>query len=235
MALNHSPRIVTNGLLLCLDAGNRKSYGGTGNVWRDLAGFNNGTLTNGPTFSNANAGSLVFDGVNEYVDIPLSTSLNKTQGTMNFWVYPTRYNGSNGYFVNRDSSTANAVDWLWIGPYSNTFYFRLGNGSDCCSNDLAFGSVSSVIPLSSWTNICCTWVSNGTSAIYKNGTLHTSRSIGNVPATNPSVTGRIGLGHGGNGDEYFAGRMSNTSIYNRALTAPEVLQNYNATKGRYNL
>ena len=95
--------------------------------------------------------------------------------------------------------------------------------------------MSSVIPLSSWANMCFTWVSNGTSAIYKNGTLYTSRSIGNVPSTNPSVTGRIGLGHGGNGDEYFAGRISNTSIYNRALTAPEILQNYNATKGRYNL
>ena len=196
-------------------------------------GGNFGTSVNGPTYSSANGGSLVFDGTNDYVSIPLSTSLNKTQGTMNFWVYPTRYNGSNGYFVNRDGSTANAVDWLWIGPYSDTFYFRLGNGSDCCTNDLTFSSVSSVIPLNSWTNMCFTWVSNGTSAIYKNGTLYTSRSIGNVPSTNPSLTGRIGLGHGGNGDEYFAGRISNTSIYNRALTAAEIAQNYNALKSRY--
>ena len=67
MALHHSPRIVTNGLVLCLDAGSRKSYGGTGNVWRDLAGSNNGTLTNGPTFSSANGGSIAFDGTNDYV------------------------------------------------------------------------------------------------------------------------------------------------------------------------
>ena len=194
---------------------------------------NSGTLVNGTRYNSGNLGSLVFDGTNDYVSIPLSTSLNKTQGTMNFWVYPTRYNGSNGYFVNRDDSTANAVDWLWIGPYSDTFYFRLGNGSDCCSNDLTFSSVSSVIPLNSWTNMCFTWVSNGTSAIYKNGTLYTSRSIGNVPSTNPSSIGRIGLGHGGNGDEYFAGRISNTSIYNRALTASEIQQNYNALKSRY--
>ena len=196
-------------------------------------GGNFGTSVNGPTYSSANGGSLVFDGTNDYVSIPLSTSLNKTQGTMNFWVYPTRYNGSNGYFVNRDSSTYNAVDWLWIGPYSDTFYFRLGNGSDCCTNDLSFGSVSSVIPLNSWTNMCFTWVSNGTSAIYKNGTLYTSRSIGNVPSTNPSATGIIGLGHGGNGDEFFAGRIAQTQIYNRALSAAEVSQNYNALKSRY--
>ena len=228
--------IDTNGLVLYLDAGNSKSYPGSGTSWTGLSGLsNNGTLVNGVGYNSANGGSLVFDGTNDYVSIPLSTSLNKTQGTMNFWVYPTRYNGSNGYFVNRDDSTANAVDWLWIGTYSDTFYFRLGNGSDCCSNDLTFSSVSSVIPLNSWTNMCFTWVSNGTSAIYKNGTLYTSRSIGNVPSTNPSLTGRIGLGHGGNGDEYFAGRISNTSIYNRALSAAEIQQNYNALKSRFGL
>jgi hypothetical protein len=203
----------------------------------DFSGNNNfGTAVNGPTYSSANGGSLSFVYSNSNcVSIPLSTSLNKTQGTMNFWVYPTRYNGSNGYFVNRDNSTPNAFDWLWIGTYGDVFYFRLGNGSDCCSNDLTFSSVSSVIPLNSWTNMCFTWVSNGTSAIYKNGTLHTSRSIGNVPATNPSVTGRIGLGHGSLGDEFFHGNISNTQIYNRALSAAEISQNFNALRGRFSI
>ena len=228
------PKIVTSGLVLNLDAANSLSYPGNGTTWTDLSGRgNNGTLVNGPTYSSANGGSLSFVYSNSNcVSIP---SLNKTQGTLNFWVYPTRYNGSNGYFVNRDSSTPNAFDWLWIGPYSDTFYFRLGNGSDCCSNDLSFGSVSSVIPLNSWTNMCFTWVSNDTSAIYKNGTLYTSRSIGNVPTTNPSVTGRIGLGHGTNGDEFFNGNIANTSIYNRALTEAEILQNFNALRGRYGI
>lgn len=167
-----------------------------------------------------------------HVSVPLSTAFNKTTGTMNFWVYPTRYNGGNGYFVNREDATPNATDWFWIGPYSNTFYFRLGNGSDCCSNDLSFGDVASVIPLNTWTNMCFTWVANGTSAIYKNGTLYTSRTIGNVPATNPASNGRIGLGHD-NADNYFHGKMSNVSIYNRALTAVEVKQNFNAIRRRY--
>lgn len=215
---------------------NRGASVATGGGWTDLIGnTNHGTLINGPTYSSDNGGSIVFDGTNDYIGIPLSTSLNKTQGTMNFWVYPTRYNGSNGYFVNRDDSTPNAVDWLWIGSWSGTFYFRLGNGSDCCSNDLTFSDVSSVIPLNSWTNMCFTWVSNGTSAIYKNGTLYASRSIGNVPSTNPSSIGRIGLGHGSNGDEYFAGRISTTSIYNKALTASEIQQNFNALRGRFGI
>lgn len=169
-----------------------------------------------------------------FIQIPLSTSFNKTEGTMNFWVYPTRYNGGNGYFVNREDATPNAVDWFWIGPYSDTFYFRLGNGSDCCSNDLSFGSVSTVIPLNTWTNMCFTWLINGTSAIYKNGSLYTSRSIGNVPSTNPASNGRIGLGHV-NADNYYNGKMPMVQIYNRQLSANEVLQNFNALKGWYGL
>jgi hypothetical protein len=169
-----------------------------------------------------------------YITIPLATAFNKTEGTMNFWLYPTRYNGGNGYFVNREDANANATDWFWIGPYSDTFYFRLGNGSDCCSNDLAFGSVSTVIPLNTWVNMCFTWKANGTSVIYKNGVLLTSRSIGNVPSTNPASNGRIGLGHA-NADNYFNGIMPSVSIYSRQLTANEVFQNFIARKDRYGI
>lgn len=167
-----------------------------------------------------------------YLTIPLASSFKKTEGTMNFWVYPTSYNGGNGYFVNREDATANATDWFWIGPYSNTFYFRIGNGVDCCSNDLSFGSVSSVIPINTWTNMCFTWLANGTSAIYINGVLYTSRSIGNIPNTNPASNGTIGLGHA-NADNYFNGRVPLVQIYNRQLSAAEVLQNFQAHRGRY--
>lgn len=169
-----------------------------------------------------------------YIEIPLSTAFNKTEGTMDFWVYPTRYNGGNGYFVNRQDSSANAVDWFWIGPYSDTFYFRIGNGTDCCSNDLSFGSVSVNIPLNTWTNMCFTWKSNGTSMIYKNGVQFTSRTIGNIPSTNPASIGRIGLGHG-NADDYFNGKIPSVKIYNRQLTSTEIRQNFNASRGIYNI
>lgn len=169
-----------------------------------------------------------------YIDIPLSTAFNKTVGTMNFWVYPTRYNGGNGYFVNRQDATANAGDWLWIGPYSDTFYFRIGDGSSCCNNDLSFSSVSTTIPLNTWTNMCFTWSSNGTSVIYKNGQQLTSRTIGNIPNTNPASYGRIGIGHA-NADNYFHGKMPSVQIYNRQLSATEVKQNFNAMRARYGI
>ena len=68
MGLAHSPRIVTDGLVLCVDAASKRSYPGTGTTWTDLKGGNNGTLTNGPTFSSANGGSVVFDGTNDYTN-----------------------------------------------------------------------------------------------------------------------------------------------------------------------
>jgi hypothetical protein len=77
MAFIHSPKIVTDGLVLALDAGNTKSYTSGSTTWFDKSGFgNNGTLTNGPTFSSANGGSIVFDGVNDYVSCPTTTMPN---------------------------------------------------------------------------------------------------------------------------------------------------------------
>lgn len=209
-------------------------YGSRSTTQSILDATGRSLATNGNlTYATNNTFSFWYTGPG-YVQIPLSTAFNKTEGTMNFWVYPTRYNGGNGYFVNREDDVPNAGDWFWIGPYSDTFYFRIGDGSTCCNNDLAFGSVSSVIPLNTWTNMCFTWKINGTSNIYKNGSLLTSRNIGNIPSTNPASNGRIGLGHD-NADDYFNGNMPIVEIYNRQLTADEVAQNFNAVRGIYNI
>ena len=88
MGIAYNPRVVTDGLVLCLDAGNVKSYPGSGTTWTDLSGKGNtGTLTNGPTYSSANGGSIVFDGVDDRVS---GTSFNTGQNfTINAWIYPT--------------------------------------------------------------------------------------------------------------------------------------------------
>ena len=71
MGINYNPKIVTDGLVLCYDAANDRSYPNTGTTWTDLAGSNNGTLTNGPTFDTTNGGSIVFDGTNDRISIPI--------------------------------------------------------------------------------------------------------------------------------------------------------------------
>ena len=96
MGLAHSPRIVTDELVLALDAGNTKSYPGSGTTWTDLIGSNNGTLTNGPTYSSDDGGSIVFDGSNDYVQLSASSDLNF--GTGNFTI--------EGWF-NKGATTAN--------------------------------------------------------------------------------------------------------------------------------
>jgi hypothetical protein len=88
MATRYSPAIVTSGLVLCLDAANRKSYSGTGTTWSDLSGNNyNGTLTNGPTFNGANGGSIVFDSTDDFVNVGNIGTI--TSFTVLVWCYPT--------------------------------------------------------------------------------------------------------------------------------------------------
>ena len=95
MGLAHSPRIVTDGLVLCLDAASKRSYPGTGTVWADLKGGNNGTLTNGPTFDAGNGGSLTFDGTNDYVEIANSSQFHNQRMTASIWINPQTVNTSN--------------------------------------------------------------------------------------------------------------------------------------------
>jgi hypothetical protein len=169
------------------------------------------------------------------ITVPLSTAFNKLTGTIGMWVNPSSYSGSNGLFVNRDNNTANAIDWFWIGSWdsANVFYFRLGNGSDCCSNDLTLSSWASFCPTNTWTYVTCSWSSAGTSRIYTNGILRASRSISAIPATNPSTTGRIGLGH--ESPASWNGKIAVTQIYNRQLTDVEILSNFNSMRGRFNI
>ncbi len=89
MATRYNSQVVKDGLVVCLDAGNPKSYPGTGNTWYDLTiNGNNGTLTNGPTFSSINGGGIVFDGINDYVSVGNLGSF-YAQGTISYWMYST--------------------------------------------------------------------------------------------------------------------------------------------------
>ena len=87
MAIYDNPKIVTNGLILYLDAANIRSYPKSGTAWTDLSGQgNNGTLTNGPTYSQDNGGGFLFDGVNDYVDTGNINYLFNTPFTISMWI-----------------------------------------------------------------------------------------------------------------------------------------------------
>ncbi len=237
MALSHSPSIVTSGLVLCLDAGNTKSYPGSGTTWTDLSGTgNNGTLVNTPTYNSS--GYFDFDYTqSENVTFSSSSSLqflNRSPYTLEAWVYPTRNPGANnwtGIFDREDSSigSRDGYNIYFLGSAgTNTFFTteRFVAGSAVAPSVTLDQSVS----VNNWSHIVATY--DGTTlSLYRNGSLvgTPATSTGNITNTSKSLT--IGV-RGGN---YFGGRISNAKVYNKALTAAEIQQNFNALKGRFGL
>lgn len=220
--------IVTNGLVLYLDAANTKSYISGSTTWNDISrGGNNGTLVNGPSFSGSNGGSIVFDGVNDYVSYPTITFTNQPY-TLEMWgKLPGPIDGSNRRTIfTRDSD---------IGEFSNPSGFFTTFILDSATTFLNFGfSTAGTIQL----NIPFHWVftldSSKQVMMYLNGNPISLANTQLTSYTNVvSSYNRFGL-RGSNARPYN-GNLNINRIYNRALTAAEVLQNYNATKTRFNL
>jgi hypothetical protein len=238
MAFVHSPKIVTDGLVLALDAGNVKSYPGSGTTWLDKSGRgNNGTLINGPTFSSANLGSIVFDGTNDYVK---STAVNGT-GIMNptlygevisvnIWAQSTSTQGSQ-YVITTGAYTGTVTGFTFIvndGGTSGTEFIGIRTSTK------AYVYSSNFISINEWVNVCFT--TDGTNMyIYKNGILIGTVLGGSVGSGESNNAGLQISGPNNTSGFLFIGSISNTQIYNRSLTSQEVLQNYNATKGRFGL
>lgn len=220
MSLNHSPKIVTDGLVLCLDAANRKSYPGSGTTWFDRSGNNiNGTLVNGVGYA---VDSLSFDGVNDVVNTTTSI-IDRSDGqeiTVSCWIKPTRTSGQYSVFCTNRSNDANIYNWI--------FYQHITDGAIAFHGDNQ--NKSSYVPtINVWINVTNTVTAAGVSTLYVNGVpIHTvtGYTYGN------GTPSRLGIGADPGGQEPFQGNISHVSIYNRALTISEVQQNYNALKGR---
>ena len=227
------PNIVRDGLVLALDAANIKSYPGSGTTWNDLSGNdNNGTLTNGPTFNSDNQGSIVFDGTNDEVRLNgVGISSWSEPFTMEVWMYiPT-----GAVWANTRLSTIFAVVGSYSGMYGLARWPTEGQAGLYVRGDN--GSISSTITglaRDTWHNLVGVWTGSQAS-LYYNGAL-TSGPNGSARTGVPdTVTLTLGLARAFSGSTgtYFEGRMSIARYFNKALTASEVLQNYNATKGRF--
>ena len=234
MGFYRGPHTVTDGLVLSLDAGNTKSYPGSGTTWYDKSGNNrNGTLTNSPTFS---SGSIVFDGVDDYVDIPGSLSAfsfiqNTGIFTVSAWIRLTDLAGGARYFIgnNRNSGTEKGFNIGYSGA-SGRLRYALTDGAV----SILVVNADNYFLDSSW--IFFTLIGNGTNSIlYKNGIqFSVSSNFGTLSTGDSTRTLAIGKANDISTLEW-QGNISQTSIYNRALTAQEVQQNFDATKSRYGL
>jgi hypothetical protein len=231
MGISYNPRTITDGLVLCLDAANPKSYPGSGTTWTDLSGRgNNGTLTNGPTYSSSNGGSIVFDGINDYVDTK-SIQFERTDSfTISAWVNSSNVN--NNQIVNNEDSSYRGYQFTIIG--SNKLSFLLRN--QVSSNFIGVSSVESLLP-NKWYYLLVSYDGSSNASgvnLYVNG-LVISKDITGNNLTSTTISGQTTwIGRRRPVTEGpFNGNIAQVSIYNRALTATEITQNYNALKSRY--
>jgi len=245
MASNYnSLKIVTNGLVFCLDAANRKSYGGAGTVWRDLAGSNNGTLTNGPTFNSANLGSVRCDGSNDFIEVADNSSLDFGTGnfTVEYWFrkLASTSSYSNLWGVNKWNTGAS--------PGTNEWSLIIGNGITGAGNNYSFdvevgstiyrtGPSTEVLSLNVWYQLIGIR-EGGSIKIYLNGVLKQNTSPVGFSASSSinNVSGRnLRINNSALNQYYTNCDNAIVRIYNKALSETEVLQNFNASKGRFNL
>jgi hypothetical protein len=223
MALGHGANIVRDGLVLHLDAANPKSYPGTGTVWTDLSGNgNSGTLVNSVEYSEDNKGSMVFDGVNDYVDCIANVD-SLTSITFDCWAKisstPTLFSQFLGFI-----SSSGAI---YVAPNSTNIFGQLSiNGV----GNVGTGGVN--ISIDEWTNSCVTWESGSTIKIYINGLYIRQSSV--VTGSISSTGGGFRLARYSSGG-YINSRIGNSKIYNRALTPAEIKQNFEALRGRYEI
>jgi len=234
----YGPQCVRNGLVLALDAADRNSYPGSGTTWTDLSGNGyNGTLTNSPTFSNSNGGSIIFDGTNDYTSTSLDLSWNNTNSvSISMWIKTGNLSQSKGFL-----GTGN-FEWQfrqgqYAGANSDLVFVYWDNSGGHTNGSIP--SMSGFFDDTNWKHLTMTWNnSNSTILFYKNGTQIFSQVYGNPSANRVSselmqIGGNVyswdGVG------AYWNGSFSNIQTYNRTLSATEVLQNYNATKTRFSL
>jgi hypothetical protein len=230
--LNGGPgNIVTNGLVLYLDAANYLSYTSGSTTWSDLSSSNiSGSLINGPTFSSLNAGSIVFDGVDDYVGL---AGIQAPSFTITSWVKLNELNRFHGIMGRADSIFSN-LSYAFRILSSNQLSISLSNSGT--SNPLYVEVTSPTsLQISTWYNLTVTF-SKPTTTLYVNANASITDTNFNSDLFNSTSNSIIGGYTYGNGLNFLMkGNISNMQFYNRALTASEVLQNYNATKARFGL
>ena len=211
-----------NGLTLCLDAGNTKSYPGSGTTWTDLSGGGNtGTLTNGPTYSSANGGSIVFDGTDDIVN---TSYVSSNAFTWSVWFKTNVV--SSGYRNIISIPTPNYILLLMDSGTPNLGFWT--------SDALSGQSLSTpTISVNTWYNVVFVREGNSITNGYK--IYVNSVSYGSANTGIWSTSSTISFGGRTDATQFLNGNIAQASIYNRALTAAEVSQNFNALKGRFSI
>ena len=227
MGLAHSPRIVTDGLVLALDAANTKSYPGSGTTWTDLSGEgNNGTIS-GATYTSGVDGYFDFDGTNDSVTI--DSGIRSTVGqfvatssnpfSISVWFEPTTSDTDRNCIFSKSNG---------FGSSGNIYLEYSGTNLTAVIRGLGNSDFYTSLSNNTWHEVTLCW--DGTTfKSYVNGSFVSNLNKGTASSQDVDVK----IGNSGNGNEPFDGKISNVKVYTKGLTATEVAQNYNALKGRY--
>ena len=235
MSLSHSPRIVTDGLVLCLDAGNTKSYPGSGTAWTDLSGNSNtGTLENGVGYDSGNGGALSFDGSNDYVTASASNIFNNF--SYDIWCLPeatheidsqstSGFGGLSGqrYIIGPEFvASPNAGSGISVGTNGISVYEHSASYMPpLLSHSVTINSPAHIVV--NYTNKVPSLYLNG--SFIKNGLTS--------PRTNVKITTNLIGAYPAYG--VFLGKIYSAKFYNKALTAAEIQQNFNALRSRFGI
>ncbi len=226
--------IVTNGLVSYLDAGYGTSYPTTGTTWFDVSGYGrNGTLTNGPTYSNVSGGTIVFDGTDDYVTLGTQSFITN-DFTVNLWynlntnttkehfLFSIGYSSGNSFLITANSNlgSSQTLSSYYVNPS--------GNATGRTINSITVGNTVLV-------NLTYTR-NNGINVIYINGVEQTSRTFTESLSLGSSLQYILGYAIPRNKTTaYLQGNIYISQVYNRSLTQSEILQNFNAQKSRFGL
>ena len=215
--------IVTDGLVFYVDAAYNSSYPGTGTTWIDLEGSNNVTLLNGPTFSTDNNGCIVFDGDDD--NSQFGNVFNENTNSVCAWVYNTN--------LSQDAT----VVGLWTAQYilymdtdgAGDGYRVLYKTATGVSRGTSVDNVNAI--QDQWQYVVSTFSGTAVS-LYVDGKHIETVTFSSINMVTSTSNIAIGADQP-NGQRDWSGRISNVSMYNKALSAGEVLQNYQAQKERF--
>jgi len=228
----NTPPVVTDGLVLYLDAANRQSYVSGSTTWNNLSGDISGSLINDPTFNSGNGGSIVFDGVDDYVNLSPYYYSNDTQHTATVLFKINQYKSWQEIF-----QKGQRRDFKMRMSGFNQIKLDVGY----ITNDITYETSISTIALDTWYFAAMTidTTFGGKFTYYLDGvkiyenTISTPTTLFQSPL--PQYAGELRLGNMSPNSERLSGNIALVSMYNRAITQNEVLQNYNSTKERFNL
>ena len=225
MSVSYGSSVITSGLVWCIDAGNIKSYPGSGTTVYDLVNKQPSiSMSGGTTYTSSSPSYWTFDGVDDYIGgSSLTTAL--SGGTAEIWTYINAINRNQGFLALNSGASSYINFWM---PSSNTMRWEVIGTTGSAYSTINATTVSTT---GVWYHFLGTF-DGTTTKIYVNGNLETSQNMSNVPTgsyTAPIQVGRYDASYPS------SARIPIAKFYNRALSADEVRQNFNATRGRYGL